>query len=144
MVQVFIDTHGLVFFFSAATLATASTKRQTLHSTAEVITTTDMTTDIISPFTWSSAYTSPSNLPLSSRNLPLQPHLSLVTSNSGATTSATASTKRQTLHSTAESIATTDMTTDIISPFTWSSASTHTQLPNTFFPLFIYPPASHK
>ena len=57
MVQVFIDTHGLVFFFSAATLATASTKRQTLHSTAEVITTTDMTTDIISPFTWSSAPT---------------------------------------------------------------------------------------
>ena len=78
MVQVFIDTHGLVFFFYAATLATASTKRQTLHSTAEVITTTDMTTDSISPFTWSSAYTHTQQPTPISRNLPLQPHLSLL------------------------------------------------------------------
>ena len=145
MVQVFIDTHGRVFFFSAATLATASTKRQTLHSTAEVITTTDMTTDIISPFTWSSASTHTQQpTPIKPQSTTPTSSESFVTSNSGATTSATASTKRQTLHSTAESIATTDMTTDIISPFTWSSASTHTQQPTPVKPQSTTPTSSES
>ena len=94
-----------------------------------------MTTDIISPFTWSSAYTHTQQpTPIKPQSIPTSSE-SFVTSNSGATTSATASTKRQTLHSTAESIATTDMTTDIISPFTWSSASTHTQQPTPVKPV---------